>query len=364
MPEQMWPFLIARSRDAGYRVVVIPDLLSGGTGRTGRTGEIALGSAATPVDLPAGGAAVRELRGLDDGPISIVYRSVKARRGDIGLPDDGPLTDRYGREFSITEGVVLRGSARAVAGVGITLEDLDRAHTLVMRGFGRFWQEGETYQAEVSQPYFPVTDMTTGTAEPSERPSSVRLVPVDPWNLDSIRSALPELTQRPTELVLVAPDDQTSTRTPRGARIIGAVGASLAGVIALAVLGAVSVHLLHHRSPASVVSTAPPSTSPPTASAMLGSFCAALDSGHLDAAYDLTTTRFRAKLDAAAFDQELVGANSKAAACSSTLGSASASTAAATATLSVTAAGQSPTIWSVALTHESDGAWLIAGLSR
>src|SRR5438874_7034380 len=96
-----WPFLIGRTRNAGYRVVVAPDfMVAKNVG--GVLFRIAAGH-----ELPRTHAFMQELRGLPTGRVTAVYRTSVATGLDYDLGGDEPLEDGSGRRILVTEGVIL-----------------------------------------------------------------------------------------------------------------------------------------------------------------------------------------------------------------------------------------------------------------
>src|SRR2546423_1858643 len=142
MTEHGWPFLIGRAEHAGYRVVVVPDFMADAAAVD------ALSGAARDVRLPADTACVRELRGLECGPVTVVYRCFNPRADDYGLGGD-ELSDGFGRPIRVTEGVALRSAA--TGGLPeITIADLDRAHAAVAGAYRDFWQHERDYVRRTS----------------------------------------------------------------------------------------------------------------------------------------------------------------------------------------------------------------------
>jgi len=173
MTEKAWPFLIGRGRDAGYRAVVVPEFMAEAASTN------ALTAATGPVDgpLPSGAACVRELHGLDVGPISVVYRSFSPHGGDYGLDDEGELSDGFGRRIRVTEGLVVRRSAARGAPLEICVADLERVHAEVAGAYRDFWELDQAY----------VRRTAGAIALGDHRSAAVRLVATEPWRRERER---------------------------------------------------------------------------------------------------------------------------------------------------------------------------------
>ncbi|HKS45032.1 MAG TPA: hypothetical protein VJT49_07910 [Amycolatopsis sp.] len=134
-----WPFLVARTRTAGHRVVVAPDFM------VARDTATSLGQVAVGADTPEGEAVVHTAGGL-----AIVSRLFVAGHADYGIDGDGLLRDGSGRAIRFTEGLVLRGEP-----THLTAADLARAHQAVTGPYQRFWLDEDGYRTAPSSG-FPV----------------------------------------------------------------------------------------------------------------------------------------------------------------------------------------------------------------
>jgi len=316
MSENAWPFLIGRARNAGYRVVVVPDFMADAASVD------ALSGAARDVRLPADAACVRELHGLPGGAVLVVYRSFTPRGGDYGLGAD-ELTDGFGRPIRVTEGVVLRRAA--TAGLPpITVADLEQARAAVAGPYRDFWQQERDYTRRVSAG-FPL-----GAAEDS-RPRPVRLEKAEPWGpVQSVRARVDAAPRRPTR------------------RTLGASAVAAAVLITALVVGRNLI-------------TATPRSSPPAAS-VLGDFCDALKAGLPEAAYGFTSPQLRDTVSSAAFARELLSTAPRAATCTYAVDVASVT--AAHGTVTVGTGSTPPTAWSVSLAPGPGASWLIYSLTQ
>lgn len=141
-PDGAWPFLIARTRNVGYRTVLAPPLLLDRNLHPALMREVEQPAHPDPTGT---GLLRREVRGADID-YTIVFRRVQADRSwlDQGA---GILHDGAGRPFSVTEGVLLAGSHRA-----LDAEVFEVAHHLAMTAFRRFWQADDQNAQTIPAP--------------------------------------------------------------------------------------------------------------------------------------------------------------------------------------------------------------------
>jgi hypothetical protein len=138
--------LVSRTRAAGHREVVIPDFMSG------TSLEQVLSLVAGADETAAGHAVLREIRGPDLGPLSVVFRVFRPVQSDYGLGSDRPLLDGSSRPILAAEGLVIQRSARACEASGLTRADLEHAHITVVPAYQRFWHEENEYRTQTSRP--------------------------------------------------------------------------------------------------------------------------------------------------------------------------------------------------------------------
>ncbi len=322
MTEHGWPFLIGRAEHAGYRVVVVPDFMADAAAVD------ALSGAARDVRLPADTACVRELRGLECGPVTVVYRCFNPRADDYGLGGD-ELSDGFGRPIRVTEGVALRSAA--TGGLPeITIADLDRAHAAVAGAYRDFWQHERDYVRRTS-----AGRPLGNSAGSGEQP--VHLEVAEPWSRPrAATAARGPAARQPAE----------HRRRPR--RTAPAVAVTAAVLIAGLVVGVPLVSGALRGKPA------------PAAASVLGGFCDALKAGRPDAAYGYTSPQLRSMISPTDFVRELLPTAPRATECAYTVKVASGS--AARGTVVLTAGSAPPTTWNVTLAAGGGASWLIDSL--
>jgi hypothetical protein len=154
---------------------LVPDFIAA-------TGEAALVMDEIQGEVPTQGPPiVADIIGPISGPLCVVYRTIRATRGDIGAPDrlEEPLLDRAGRPLVLAYGLVSRGS-RVVAPHE---EDLRVARDAAITTYRRFHAAEETFLPETSRPYAvhsavaPVEVTVSGSAASSPPASNVAA----PW---------------------------------------------------------------------------------------------------------------------------------------------------------------------------------------
>lgn len=147
MSVDAWPFLVGRARRAGFQVVVLPRFLVGSP--LGHSLALAVGADETA----PGHAVVKQLHDGSNATLSAVYRVYTPTRSDFGLGDEQPLRDKSARRITVTEGVILRETARVAESAGITADELAQAHAATIPAFARFWTENsEQFHPEPSEP--------------------------------------------------------------------------------------------------------------------------------------------------------------------------------------------------------------------
>ena len=107
-------------------------------------------------------ALLREIRVPAEEPVTAVYRVRMAHAEEYGLPGDGLLTDEQGRPILLTEGLVLRRTARAVMEAGVPRAALDRAHALVTPAYQAFWAQGSQFARQTGQAFTLALDNPSG----------------------------------------------------------------------------------------------------------------------------------------------------------------------------------------------------------
>jgi hypothetical protein len=159
-----WAFLVARGHRTGYQLLLVPDFIVA-------TGEAALLMDEIQGEVPTQGPPiVADIVGPISGPLCVVYRTIRATRGDIGAADrlEEPLLDRAGRPLVLAYGFVWRGSRM----VAPHEEDLRVARDAAVATYRRFHAAEETFLPETSRPYVvrstvaPVEVAVSGSAAP------------------------------------------------------------------------------------------------------------------------------------------------------------------------------------------------------
>jgi hypothetical protein len=279
-----WPFLVSRSRNAGYRVVVVPGFMV-----VSQRDAAAVGWLSTSEETGPAEAIVKEMKGLATGPVTAVFRNFLAAAQDY-LPDGrGLLKDGSGRPIIVTEGVILRLTGPQTTELGLTTADLSKAHDIVRAAFGEFWQLEDGYPQQRSRP-FPAGRAADGT------------MPL------TLRDAEPAPTSPPRQTQPPGPSAYTSStyRAPRPRwRLIAGAGAAAAATC-LAALG-----IYHLVSPPRPVYTSQQAQ-------FLADFCGALVAGEPGTAYALTTPAFDATTTETAFAAELLNGYGRAHSCTPT----------------------------------------------
>ncbi|TQM38423.1 hypothetical protein [Pseudonocardia cypriaca] len=128
-----WPFLVARGRRVGYRVVLAPDFLVRNRQHHLLAEHVGAG--------PAGpdGRSVVELPTTGFGPVVVTYREEHAAAAEL-LPGSEPetLRDRHGRPLELLYGVVTAGRPEPVDD-----RDLAEARDAAIEAYRRFLADEE-----------------------------------------------------------------------------------------------------------------------------------------------------------------------------------------------------------------------------
>jgi hypothetical protein len=372
MTDQAWPFLIGRTHTEDHRVIVAPGFL------TGRKLAAALRSQADGDPCPPGVAYLRELA-PDPGasgigasapgePVTIVYRVLIPARSDFGLPGTTLLTDEHGRPIRMTEGIVLRQPARAIAAAGVLQADLDRARAAVVPAYLEFWGQGRRFHGVASAPFrltasggatvrLTAADgsaLADGTAAASATPGSRAAPP---------RATAPGATGAEVADCPVSPPGSAPALAQSGRRLAWLLSpASLrtgiparTAAVALAAIVTVAAMVGFWLS-----GTARPAATP---GAVLADLCDALLSGRPAAAYALTTVRYRRRTDGPEFAGRLLpAARGRAVECTGWLAPGS-PRGTARATLVIAQRRGPAVFWQVRLAGRL-GSWQVAGLAR
>ena len=180
-----WAFLLARGHEVGYQLLLVPDFIA------------AAGEAALLVDEVRGEVpthappVVANVAGPISGPLCIVYRTIRATRGDIGAADrrEEQLLDRTGRPIVLAYGFVCRGSRV----VSPNEEDLRAARDAAVATYQRFHAAEQTFRPETSRQY-----VVHAAVTPVETPAS-GLAASPPPPLASVAAAWkPDTSRSPT----------------------------------------------------------------------------------------------------------------------------------------------------------------------
>src|SRR5256885_1910542 len=101
-----WPFLVGRTRNQGYQVVVSPSFLPE------HSLTYILAQAAGGRDTPPGHVVYREIHGTKIGTISIIFCVIRAQKKDYDIDRDGGIKDISGRDILLIEGIVIKGKIK------------------------------------------------------------------------------------------------------------------------------------------------------------------------------------------------------------------------------------------------------------
>jgi len=142
---QGWPFLVARGREIGYQLLLAPDFMLAGR-------ESGLLMDEVQGEVPAAGPAkVTTVVGPVSGPVTVVQRTIRATRGDVGLTEqpESPLLDRAGRPILLGYGFVCRGTRLDT----VDEQDVSSARSAALGAYRRFYAAEEDFLPEPSHPY-------------------------------------------------------------------------------------------------------------------------------------------------------------------------------------------------------------------
>jgi hypothetical protein len=170
-----WPFLVARGRRVGYRVVLAPDFLVRNREHDLLAEYVGAGPAGP------GGQSVVEVPSTGFGPLVVTYREEPAAAAEL-LPgsESDILRDRHGRPLELLYGVVTGSPPEPVDG-----GDLATARAAAIEAYRRFLADEEGADVQPSAGFtvdaVPPEPGITEVAR-QDRPVPVRRpVPVEPW---------------------------------------------------------------------------------------------------------------------------------------------------------------------------------------
>lgn len=140
-----WPFLVARGRHVGYRVVLAPDFLV----RTRQHNLLAEHIGAEPTS--PGGQSVVEVPSPEFGPLVVTYREEPAAAAELvpGSETD-TLRDRHGRPLELLYGVVTGIPPAPVDG-----RDMAQARAAAIEAYRRFLADEEGADVQPSPGFTP-----------------------------------------------------------------------------------------------------------------------------------------------------------------------------------------------------------------
>lgn len=275
------PFLIGRSRNHGYRVVVAPDLMPG------RTALAALRSATGGDPTEPGTVLAREITGLTGGPVTVVYRIVTPLMEELGLRragevedgevEDGELEDRGGRPILLVEGFAAKSAGRQLTDLDASTADLEQVRRLTAPAFREFWDLEDDFEMR-TVPSFELRP-------PTAADTPLAIIQAEPW--------IPPYSEDASE---VPPPTRSAPHRSGGAKTAWALGA--AAVIAAGTWLAGSTSPKPAPEPISHVTTSA------TTQQVV---CGFLTAGNLSAAYRLTTPAFQQSVTPAAFALAVFG---------------------------------------------------------
>jgi hypothetical protein len=317
-------------------LVVIPDFMAGALAS-------ALRSAAGP-GAPGSleSVQIREIQAPPGDRVTIISRVTTAHADTWGLPGDRVLTDEQGRPIILTEGLVIRRPATAVRRDGITQEDLDLAHSLVVPAYLEFWEQGGDYARQAAESFRLAASGKPVAISPLE--SAITRVSPCPEALQRPVAAASrgiELSEGVAGAGALVPDALVSAvwgelRSRKGTAIAVAIGVAIV-VITIAVL--LATRLPQGPGPATPAS-GPAST--------MATMCSALKSGDPVPGYAATTSAYQHETTEQGFAAELLPLGKTAAIRCSYRLQANQSPVRASATMTVTEGHQART-WQVTL---------------
>jgi hypothetical protein len=353
MDEQAWPFLIGRTRTQDHRIVVIPDLMTTATLASALRSSIGSGSPGPPDSVQ-----IREIQGKLGVRFTVIYRVTMARGDDWGLPGGEVLTDVQGRPILLTEGMVLSRPATAVRQDGITQEDLDLAHSLVVPAYLEFWARGPDFTGQAAESFRLARSGTPVAVSP--RSSPVPRVSARPEASGPLEYVIPPPAKRtedaaagkPARPDAPAPAVPTGPAAKRSRSRRKALAAAVAGVAAAASAALLAALLLKGSGPAGPVSS-PART--------LSDLCTALRSGDPARGYAETTSAYQHETTEREFAAKLLPPGKPAALRCSYRVQANPGPATASASMTITE-GLRGHSWQVTLIKSNGTAWQVAAI--
>ncbi len=133
MSDKVWPFLVSRNKNLGYRTVVAPDFL------VSEKMHMLLAEVAGGELTREGFAIYREVHGSPFGELTLVFRVVRADKRFLGDEEEGVLRDYHGRPIDFIEGVVLLQAP--VSDLVFTDNLFLKAHTQLEKPYQEFWKD-------------------------------------------------------------------------------------------------------------------------------------------------------------------------------------------------------------------------------
>ncbi len=292
MDDQAWPFLIGRTRTQDHRIVVSPDFMAAGALVSALRSSADSGAPGSPVSVQ-----IREIQTSPKHRVTVIYQVNMAHADYWGLPGERVLTDEHGRPIVLTEGLVICRPATMVRQDGITQQDLDLAHSLVVPAYLEFWAQGRGYARQAAKSFrlamsgkpVAVNPLNSPIPWVSERPEAPQppeaVAPPGTERTEGTTAGavtyLPAGTHAPVPTASAAPAATGGHRSRKGAATAVAIGVAVA-VIAIAVL--LATRLLEGAG------SAGPASDPARTMAAL---CSALQSGDPVRGYAMTTSAYQ-----------------------------------------------------------------------
>ncbi len=292
MDDQAWPFLIGRTQTQDHRIVVIPDFMAAGALVSALRISADSGAHGSPECVQ-----IREIQTSPKDRVTVIYRVNMAHADYWGLPGERVLTDEHGRPIVLTEGLVICRPATAVRQDGITQEDLDLAHSLVVPAYLEFWAQGRDYARQAAKSFRlamsgkPVAvnplnspiPWVSAHPEAPQPPEAVAPPAVERTEgiATGVVTSVPAGTDAPVPTASAAPTATRGHRPRKGTATALAIGVAIA-VIAIAAL--LAIRLLQGPGP-----TGPTSDPARTMAAL----CNALQSGDPARGYVTTTSAYQ-----------------------------------------------------------------------
>jgi hypothetical protein len=134
-----WPFLFGRGRTVDYRPILVPAFLVEKNGRNllsiiGKDAEV----------TEPGHAALRRIDSERLGPLLVVFRVIRPRKGDVTRSwnqRDDFLTDQFGRPFTLVAGVITQNEYTLDIASAASL--LNAAGAVLVPAFQEFWAKDD-----------------------------------------------------------------------------------------------------------------------------------------------------------------------------------------------------------------------------